>query len=146
MNQLLPQRLYQFLHAILATTHGEKIHSDADATVANPLWIYEGATKTVVSAKTHSREQAEKLAQAVRGKRDPVKMEVQKNAKREDTTDAVKLKLFDEAIERWITGMTGPGEKSISIYRGAVRRIQRWGERVGVVSSALNTGLTDSHV
>ena len=38
-----------------------------------------------------------------------------------------------EALEQWITGMKGPGETSINIYRGAVRKIQRWASRVGVV-------------
>ncbi len=97
------------------------------------LYIREGGKTTYVSAKTRSWEQAEKVAQAERDKRDPVKIELQKIAEKEAAKDAVELKPLGEALEQWITGMKGPGETSINIYRGTVRKIQRWAARVGVV-------------
>ncbi len=47
------------------------------------LYIYEGGKKTVVSAKTRSWQQAERMAQAERDKRDPVKIELQTIAEQE---------------------------------------------------------------
>ncbi len=76
------------------------------------------------------------MAQAERDKRDPVKIELQKIAEREAAKaarDAIELKPLGEALEQWITGMKGPGETSINIYRGNVRKIQRWAGRAGVV-------------
>jgi hypothetical protein len=45
-----------------------------------------------MSAKTHSWEEAERLAQAERDKRDPVKLKLQKIAESEAAKDAVRLK------------------------------------------------------
>jgi hypothetical protein len=56
------------------------------------LYIREGGKTQYVSAQTRSGEQAERLAQAERDKRDPVKLKLQKIAESEAAKDAVRLK------------------------------------------------------
>jgi hypothetical protein len=56
------------------------------------LYIPEGRKTIYVSAKTRSWEQAERLAQAERDKRDPVKAKLQNIAESEAAKDAVRLK------------------------------------------------------
>ncbi len=118
-------------------------HSTECSKAGNPQWkrcdcrkslyIREAGKTTYVSANTRSWDAAERVAQAERDKRDPVKIELQKIAEREAAKDAVELKPLGEALEQWITGMKGPGETSINIYRCAVCKIQRWAGRAGVV-------------
>ena len=101
------------------------------------LYIYAAGQKTVVSAKTRSWEQAERLAQAERDKRDPVQIELQKIAEREASkvaSEAVQLKPLAEALDQWLTGMKGPGKTSMNAYRSTARKIQRWADREGAVS------------
>ena len=122
-------------------------HSAECSKAGNPQWkrcdcrkslyIREGGKTTYVSAQTRSWEQAEKLAQAERDKRDPVKIELQKIAEREAAKaakEAVQLKPLEAALEQWLTDMKGPGETSVNAYRSTARKIQRWADRVGVVS------------
>ncbi len=101
------------------------------------LYIREGGKTTYTSAKTRSWVEAERMAQAERDKRDPVKLELQKIAEREAAKlamDAIQLKPLGEALEQWITGMKGPGRTSIEAYHSTTRKIQRWADRVGVVN------------
>jgi hypothetical protein len=56
------------------------------------LYIREGGKTTYVSAKTRSWEQAERIAQAERDKRDPVKVKLQNIAESEAAKDALFLK------------------------------------------------------
>ena len=75
-------------------------HSE-DCSQRNPQWkrckcrkslhIYENGKKTVVSAKTRSWEDAEKVAQAERDKRDPVKIELARIASVEATKIAAEV-------------------------------------------------------
>jgi site-specific recombinase XerD len=100
------------------------------------IYIREAGKTTYLSAKTRSWEQAERVAQAERDKRDPVRIELQKIAEREASKaakDAAQLKPLGEALEQWLTGMKGPGETSVNAYRSTTRKIQRWAERTGVV-------------
>jgi site-specific recombinase XerD len=97
------------------------------------LYIREDRKTTYVSARTRSWEQAERVAQAERDKRDPVKLELQKIAESEAAKDAVRLKPIGEALEQWLSGMKKPGESSVEAYRSTTRKIQRWAEGAGVV-------------
>jgi integrase/recombinase XerD len=99
------------------------------------LYIYENGKVTYKSAKTRSWTQAEKIAQAERDLRDPVKMELLKIAEKEAAKQAAelaKLKPLREALEQWLKGMKTPGGSSVAAYRSTTRTILRWAERVGV--------------
>ena len=68
---------------------------------ANPYTSARGRKDPYVSAKTRSWEQAERVAQAERDKRDPVKIELQKIAEQEATkawTASRRQQLEEEAI------------------------------------------------
>ncbi len=118
-------------------------HSEDCPKAANPQWkrcdcrkslyIREGGKTVYVSAKTRSWEQAERVAQAERDKRDPVKVELLKIAESEAAKDAFRLKPLGEALEQWLGGMKTPGDISIDAYRSTTRTIQRWADSVGVV-------------
>jgi site-specific recombinase XerD len=100
------------------------------------LYIREDGKTTYVSAKTRSWEEAERVAQAERDKRDPVKIELQKIAESEAAKEAANLpnlKPLGDALDQWLIGMKAPGGTSINAYRSTTRRIRRWAERVGVV-------------
>ena len=97
------------------------------------LYIREGGKTQYLSAKTRSWEQAERVAQAEREKRDPVKIELLKIAESESAKDALRRKPLAEALEQWLNGMKTPGETSVEAYRSTTRKIQRWADRVGVL-------------
>jgi len=96
------------------------------------LYIREGGKTQYVSAKTRSWEQAERVAQAERDKRDPVKLKLQNIAESEavkQAAEASKLKRLDEALDQWLNGMKKPGSTSVAAYRSTTRTILRWAER-----------------
>ena len=64
------------------------------------LYIREGGKTQYLSAKTRSWEQAERVAQTERDKRDPVKIELQKIAESEAAKDTLRLKPLGEAMEQ----------------------------------------------
>jgi site-specific recombinase XerD len=119
-------------------------HSEECPKAGNPQWkrckcrkslyIREGGQTTYVSAKTRSWEQAERLAQTERDKRDPVKAELQKIAESEAAKDALRLKPLGEALEQWLDGMKRPGETSVNAYRSTTHKITRWARGAGVIS------------
>src|ERR1039457_2107268 len=63
------------------------------------LYIREEGKTRYMSAKTRSWEESERLAQAERDKRDPVKLKLQKIAESEAAKDAVRLKPLADALE-----------------------------------------------
>jgi len=93
------------------------------------LYIREPGKTRYVSAKTRSWEQAERVAQIERDKRDPVKIQLQRIGE----THAAKFKPLGEALEQWLAGMKTPGESSVEAYRSTTRRIRRWADHAGVV-------------
>ena len=98
------------------------------------LYIPEDGKTTYASAKTRSWEQAERVAQEERDKRDPAKIESQKIAEREaaqSAKDAEQLKPLTDALDQWLTGMKGPGVTPIHAYRSTTRKIQRWAVHAG---------------
>lgn len=120
-------------------------HSAACPKKADPQWkrcncrkslyIRENGKTTYLSAKTRSWEQAERVAQAERDKRDPVKIELQKIAEREAAKKAVemaKLTPIADALSQWLAGMKGQTESSLAAYESTTRRILRWTQRAEV--------------
>jgi site-specific recombinase XerD len=108
------------------------------------LYIREGGKTTYISAKTRSWEQAERVAQAERDKRDPVKAELQKIAESEAAKDAFRLKPLGEALEQWLSGMKRPGESSVEAYRSTTRTIKRWADGAGAaLVSDVTPGMLD---
>jgi site-specific recombinase XerD len=100
------------------------------------IYLREGGKTTYLSAHTRSWEQAERVAQAERDKRDPVKIELQKIAEREAAKmarEADQHMPLGEALEQWLIGMKGPGESSVNAYRSTARKIQRWADQAGAV-------------
>jgi len=98
------------------------------------LYIREDGKTQYLSAQTRSWAEAERVAQAERDKRDPVKIELQKIAESEAAKDAIRLKSLVEALEQWLSGMKSPGASSVDAYRSTTRKIQRWADSVRVVN------------
>lgn len=101
------------------------------------LYIRENGKTAYVSAKTRSWEQTERVEQAERDKRDPVKVELQKIAESEavkETARQAKLKPLADALEQWLAGMKSPGGTSMNAYRSTRRKILRWAESAAVVN------------
>jgi hypothetical protein len=74
------------------------------------LYIREGGGTRYLSARTRSWEQAEKVAQTERDKRDPVKIELQNIAERE-AAKALKETPFGSALDLWSGGMKNRGAR-----------------------------------
>ncbi|MGA2633836.1 MAG: hypothetical protein ABSF16_06340 [Terracidiphilus sp.] len=97
------------------------------------LYIREGGKTTYVSAKTRSWEQAERIAQAERDKRDPVKITLQNIAESEAAKDAIRLKPLGDALGQWLAGMKAPGDSSVGQYRSSANKFRQWAALAGVV-------------
>jgi len=101
------------------------------------LYIREGGKNQYLSARTRSWEQAVKLAQAEREKRDPVKIELQNIAEREaakEAAEALGLVPFGTALDQWLGGMKTQRSASLAAYRSTVRPMKRWADSNGVAS------------
>ena len=86
------------------------------------IYIREGGKTTYFSAMTRSWEQAERVAQAERDKRDPVQIELQKIAEREAAKaakDALQLKPLGEALEQWLPSQS---EVASMLRRSAINK------------------------
>ena len=98
------------------------------------LYICEGGKNRRVSAKTRSWEQAERLAQAERERRDPVKRKLQEI----EMQEAQKISLrkeknitVSEATDRWYSSQKFKTNETSAIHKRASRRIQDWAEDPG---------------
>jgi hypothetical protein len=102
------------------------------------LYLYEDGHKSYVSAKTRSWEQAEKLAQAERDRRDPVKVELQKIAelKAKDEEAAaireVNQITIEDALDRWTRSRKEMSDGTAAAYRVVVRKIKDWATLKGL--------------
>jgi site-specific recombinase XerD len=101
------------------------------------LYIYEHGSDQTVSAKTRSWEQAEKIAQAERDRRDPAKSAGQA-ATRTDQTGAIAV---DEALGLWVAGQKDQSYSTCKTYRIFQRKLSRWAaengmERLGDITAA----------
>jgi integrase len=96
---------------------------------AKSLYIYENGKRTYVSAKTRSWERAERVAQAEREKRDPVRIELARIAKKEaQEVNLQKSKniTLPVATDRWVRGRKIEGRANLRIYLRAAWRIEQW--------------------
>jgi integrase len=99
------------------------------------LYIYKNGKVMYKSAKTRSWTQAEKVAQAERDQRDPVKIELAKIAEREAVKAAAELAKMvplAEALEQWLGSNKSARKVSLEAYRSTTRRIIRWARPLGV--------------
>jgi hypothetical protein len=114
-------------------------HSGGCAKVNDPQWkrcdcrksiyIREKGRTVYVSAQTRSWDEAERFAQTERDKRDPVKIELQKIAEREEAKRVAELALLtpiNEALDQWLAGRKGVAESSLAAYTSTVRKIKKW--------------------
>lgn len=100
------------------------------------VYVYAGGKVSYLSAKTRSWEQAEKVAQAEREKRDPVKLELARIAAEEEARKAslrIKESTIESALDQWIAGLKvqGPTSKSYSTLR---KVILTWAKSQGLVN------------
>jgi hypothetical protein len=99
------------------------------------LYIYEGGKVTYRSAKTRSWEQAEKVAQAERDKRDPVKVRLQEinaaEAKRKALLKSSSITITD-AVDRWLLSLSKESKKTDVVRKRAGWRIKAWAEDQGI--------------
>src|ERR1035437_1507916 len=101
------------------------------------LYIYENGKVRYASAKTRSWEQAERVAQAERDKRDPVKLELQKiaeqkaaEAERVAALEASEVTIED-ALDRWVRSKKELSYGSAAAYRVVSRKIRDWAQGKG---------------
>jgi integrase/recombinase XerD len=97
------------------------------------LYIYEAGKVSYVSARTRSWEQAEKLAQAERDKRDPVKIELARIAAEEAVKKAAALAKetsIEAALDQWIAGFKAKKENA-KAYETFKRFLMSWAESQG---------------
>jgi len=93
------------------------------------LYIYADGKVTYRSARTRSWEQAERLAQAERDKRDPVKLELGRLEAKRAAQDCA----LADALDQWVAGRKagGPTRESYLTFQ---RTVLRWAASQGVVS------------
>jgi hypothetical protein len=92
------------------------------------LYIYEAGKVAYKSAKTRSWEQAERVAQAERDARDPVKRELARIAAEEEVKkEAAKIPKcsIEAALDQWIAGFKVDGPTASS-YATVKRIFLRW--------------------
>lgn len=106
------------------------------------LYLYENGKKSYLSARTRSWEQAEKVAQAERDKRDPVKLRL-KEIEAEETAkaaaeqaraamEAATVLTIPAAIERWILGMKKQSISTEKGYKYSAKKIVLWAADSGI--------------
>jgi site-specific recombinase XerD len=94
------------------------------------LYIYENGKDKYVSAKTRSFEQAEKIAQAERDLRDPVKIELAKIEARKAAKDGT----LEDALDQWVKGWADAGKATKSSYATIRRVMLDWAANEGIVN------------
>jgi integrase len=99
------------------------------------LYVYEDGKVRYLSAKTRSWDQAERLAQAERDKRDPVKkrlQEIEAEAAQKAALQAARNITVTDATERWLRSLTRKTPLTEGIRRCAARRIRAWATDQGI--------------
>ena len=98
------------------------------------LYIYEDGKPSYLSARTRSWEQAEKVAQAERDKRDPVKLELARISAAEEAkkaaTEARECSI-EAALDQWIAGFKSEGPTASS-YATFKKTFMAWAESKGL--------------
>lgn len=99
------------------------------------LYIYEAGKVTNISARTRSWEQAEKVAQAERDKRDPVRVRLQEieaeEARKRAEVTANSITVPD-AVDRWLKSLPKESNKTEVVRARAAWRIKAWAEDQGI--------------
>jgi hypothetical protein len=101
------------------------------------LYIYEGGADKIVSARTRSWEQAEKLAKAERDLRDPIRRKLQEIEDKEAQRAALRKSkniTVSDATDRWLRSQRWKSKETETIYRCAASRINTWAADTGVNS------------
>lgn len=114
-------------------------HSEGCSQRENPQWrrcdcrksiyIYEHGKVVYKSAKTRSWEQAEKVAQAERDKRDPVKIELLKIAEQEAAkrqAERAQLRTLVDSLDQWLAENKNVKPSSLAAYKSTQRKITEW--------------------
>jgi len=116
-------------------------------TCRKSLYIYEDGKVSYKSAKTRSWEQAEKIADAERAHRDPVKRAL----KAIEEAEAAKVALatnrvtVSAALDRWLASLKISNSATLKLYIIVIRKINAWATEQGithlsqVTSDALDT-------
>jgi integrase/recombinase XerD len=93
------------------------------------LYIYEDGKVVYRSAKSRSWEQAEKIAQAERDLRDPVKVEL-KRIKEQEAAKAAAKQITEitvvKALNRWLASRKEQSPGTAQAYRVTMRKIRDW--------------------
>ncbi|MGB9078161.1 MAG: hypothetical protein WCC26_15075, partial [Terracidiphilus sp.] len=89
------------------------------------IYIYENGSKSYISAKTRSWEQAERVAQEMRDQRDPIKRAEAKLKARES--------LLADALDQWINGLKPKGA-TLSSYQTVKKQIMTWADSKGILN------------
>jgi len=99
------------------------------------LYVYVDGKVTYMSAKTRSWEQAERLAQQERDKRDPVKVRLQeidaRETKKEALLRATSITVAD-AVDRWLLSLAKESKKTDIVRARAAWRIKAWAKDQGI--------------
>ena len=101
------------------------------------LYVYADGKPTVVSAKTRSWEQAERLAQAERDARDPAKvklLEIERVKAEETAAEKAKNITVGDACERWLASQKFRSGETATIHRRVASRINACAGFEGIVS------------
>ena len=135
-------------------------HSSECAKAGDPQWkrcscrkslyIRENGRTTYASAKTRSWEQAERLAQAERDKRDPVQVRLAQIAEEEAEKKAkeqTKIVPLADALAQWIGGLKNIKAGSRKAYESTRQRILRWAasKNIVYVSDVTKDSLSEWH-
>ena len=101
------------------------------------LYIYEDGKDTVISAKTRAWDQAERVAQKERDRRNPVKRRLQEIADQEaqrvlpKTAESITVAT---ATKRWLGSQKSETKSTENKYKRAAWRIQEWAADQGIVN------------
>jgi integrase/recombinase XerD len=103
------------------------------------LYLYENGKVKYISARTRSWEQAEKVAQAERDARDPVKLELAKIAAKQEEEKKIeagkiasRITIVD-ALDRWLAKHKRQSVQSLRVYKAMMKRIREWAQMEGFV-------------
>jgi site-specific recombinase XerD len=104
-----------------------------DCNCRKSIYIYENGEDHPIAAKTRIWNEAEKIAQAERDKRDPDKQKVKELEARlaavqaqAEATEAKKTLTIEDATERWLKAQKGVEINTACSHRWVVSRVRAW--------------------
>ena len=103
-------------------------------TCRKSLYIYEGGKVVYKSAWTRSWEQAEKVADAERALRDPVKRALKaiEEAEVAKVALATNRVMVSAALDRWLASLKISNSATLRVYTVVVRKINAWATGQGI--------------